>query len=99
MKAIENLDDLHNLFFSEWLLPFVELKNTDLILESNFILFNYVKNFGASIPKNNNQDHLEINQNSNKFELINLILFSNCCIFALCFATFKAFIEISIAFA
>ena len=33
MKAIENLDDLHNLFFSEWLLPFVELKNTDLILE------------------------------------------------------------------
>lgn len=73
MKAIENLDDLHNLFFSEWLLPFVELKNTDLILESNFILFNYVKNFGASIPKNNNQDHLEINQNSNKFELINFI--------------------------
>ena len=29
------------------------------------------------------------------FELINLILFSKCCIFALCFATFKAFLEIS----
>ena len=70
---IKNLNDLHNLFFKEWGLSFVELKSKDLISESSSILFNYVKDFGCSIPKNNNQDHLEINQNSTKFELTNFI--------------------------
>ena len=70
---IKNLNELHNLFFNEWRLPFIRLENENLISKSNSILLNYVKNFGALIEKNNNQDHFEISQNSTELELTNFI--------------------------
>ncbi|SDS98235.1 hypothetical protein SAMN04489797_2928 [Winogradskyella sediminis] len=70
---IKNLNELHNLLFNEWKLPFIGLENDNLISKTNSILFNYVKDFGALIEKNNNQDHFEISQNSSELELTNFI--------------------------
>lgn len=71
---IKNLNELHNLFFNEWKLPFIQLEKENLISKPNSILLNYVKNFGAVIEKNNNQDHFEISQNSTELELTNFIV-------------------------
>jgi hypothetical protein len=71
--VIKNLEDLHNLIFNEWKIPFCELENVDLISDSNSTLLNYAKNFGSSIPKTNHQDHLEITKNLTDSELTNFI--------------------------
>ncbi|WP_431110462.1 hypothetical protein [Winogradskyella poriferorum] len=70
---IKNLKDLHKLFFTDWCLKFSELKDVNLISESNSQLLYYAKNFGSSIPKNNNQDHFEVTLNKVHNELTNFI--------------------------
>ncbi len=70
---IKNLNELHNLFFNKWELPFIELKKVELINKPNSILMNYVKNFGALTSKTNNQDYLQIRQNPSDSELMNFI--------------------------
>tara|TARA_R110000751_G_scaffold105046_3_gene200786 strand:- start:41599 stop:42153 length:555 start_codon:yes stop_codon:yes gene_type:complete len=71
--VIENLNDLHNLLFKELNLTFHELENSNLMSELNPDLLDYAMNFGSSIPKNNHQDHLEIQQNRTNSELTNFI--------------------------
>ncbi len=58
---LKNLSDLYSLFFIEWKLTYKEVENSVIVPESNIILSEYCNKIGASIPKNNIQDHLQIN--------------------------------------